>query len=237
MDIKEKLAGLVSAKPAAVQLAYTDEYIEKLASACEYAAKNIAPVITHDTPVPVGTGYVRTELPREKVAHAVSQPGETPGAFLARGLREKVALRTAAFGDAEREATRGVVQNILGRLLAGRETPAQTSTIVDSLPQTGTSVEDLDGPAVELEAPAEVQDLHASETVEAVAAVPSSSLADVLAAATRQVQVADGTSESTVPATATKTAGARGKGPMAIGEATNRLRGKLLSHAGGNVAN
>lgn len=203
MSALQNLLNKHSKQQVAVAPAVDDQFVEKLASACEYAAEQLAGKVFADNKGLPSHSYQHTATPQEKVASVA------PNSIASRILKEKVAKNTAVVAEDAVQSSRGIVANLLARFSA-------------HVPEAEVTTHSR----VEIEVPMTSPE---TESVDAVAANEGTRLSDVLEAA----QSANGTRESTAVSGSTKTAGVQGKGPMAVGAATNRLRERLLSQAGG----
>ena len=207
------LQKLLAAKKAQAETTSVEpEYVMKLASACDYAAQLIANKQLADE-IEAKHNYTPKANPVEKVASVNSN-------LLANKLREKLAFKQEQAQQYEVENTRSIVSNIISRF-------AKSDNV--EYTQRGAHYVEVDTPSqlADVEIPQRPEE--GKDSVDVVAAMSGTRLSDVLAAA----QSANGTSESAT-AGSTKTAGAQGKGPMAVGAATNRIRARLMSQAGGN---
>lgn len=213
------LQKLLAAKKAQttekVAAAIEPEYITKLASACEYAAQVISGKYIADTEQKVEHVYTQKTPVQEKLA-SVAKPD-----FLTNKLREKVAFKQDLEQKAYVEDTRSIVANIISRFAKtdSMEFSSREKNHVEvDFPSAHAAAEEvISSPAM------------GNDSVDVVAATAGTRLSDVLAAA----QSANGTGESATTVS-TKTAGAQGKGPMAVGAATSRIKARLMSQAGGN---
>lgn len=209
MNAFQRLQAAQSKQPDQAAAPIEAEYIEKLASACEYAAGEVIgmSIASNKTSLPTHT-YTRQPTALEKVAQAAPAPD-----LMARLLREKLASKQKV---AEVQVARNN-ENIVANILARFTKDIDANLIV------------RDKQVYEVE-PTTVNPVAATnnKSVDAVAALAGTSLSDVLEAA----QTANGTSDSAA-AGSTKTAGAQGKGPLTVGAATNRLRDRVLGRAAG----
>ena len=185
MNWKDKLMP----RNTAPAVSFDNDYIEKLAAACDYAANSLGatPDITRNIANITEQVYVQKQ--------------EITGTsdFLLGKLKEKIARRQETFVANDQAQSAQVVQNILSRLREKQE----VEEVVEQAPtETVQAVEDI-------------------------VALPHTSLTDVLEAVKANTHIAG--EASTSQETPVKTAGARGKGPEAIGAAANRLRDKLLA--------
>ena len=182
------------------------EYIEKLASACEYAAAQvIGKSITGDKePLPVHN-YVPQPSFVEKVAHKAPAPD-----LMAKLLREKIAYKQAAEQEEAVKNSDSVVAGILARFakIPNAEATARDKQVFTVEPSTVNPV------------------AHETNSVDAVAALAGTSLSDVLEAAQNASEAGASATASSV-----KTASAQGKGPLTVGAATSRLRERLVRRA------
>ena len=192
------------------------EYIEKLASALEYAADA---GISQNT----ATTYVQ------------QRPHTTNPDGLASRLREKIAFKQEQTKQQEQGETKSALERIIGRL-----NPAPNDTVSDRI----VEVQEVDDPleTVIAEAAAEAAPAAVVEHVQQVAAIPSASLADVLQAATSAAVEAKGTSDSASSAAAdsaesvedraiesAQTASASGKGPVTVASGSASIKAALAA--------
>jgi hypothetical protein len=244
MDVLAKLKQAV--KPVQATVSADTVYVEKLASACEYAAEHFN--IPGNIPAPEPAVYTQAVAPADVLRKVASAKGVDPSALLVSKLKEKLAYKQQAYDDSARKSSHAVVQDILTRLVASKDVSTEVvnpsvrmreknffehngTLNPETVPVGDSSLNEVERDGF-TSADDELATQVANTSVEAVAAVPSASLADVLETARK----ANGTSESVAPTsveTNTKTAGARGKGPKAIGEATEAFKQKLLNRAGG----
>lgn len=197
------------------------EFVEKLAHALDYAAATFVA----DVRVPAQAQYEqRPDSLQEKVA---SSP--LTSSLLATMLKQKIAEKQNTVYADQAGHDKAVLQNIISRI----------STITENK----TSSAPADEPAVEVEEEVDpVEQAYnasneadsnesstpdAGEAVNKAAEDPQMSLAAVV----RTALDAKGNSESGSNQPV-KTASARGKGPMAIADATNLLKEKLRSRIG-----
>jgi hypothetical protein len=212
------LQKLLAAKKAQttekVAAAIEPEYITKLASACEYAAQVISGKYIADSEQKVEHTYTQKTPVAEKLA-SVAKPD-----FLTDKLREKVAFHQEQEQKAYVEDTRNIVANIISRFAKndGVEYTSREKNHIEVDTPSALVVAEETSSNPEM----------GNSSVDVVAATAGTRLSDVLAAA----QSANGAGESAT-IVGTKTAGAQGKGPMAVGAATNRIKARLMSQAGG----
>lgn len=198
----------VLTKLAAAEGVDASEYIEKLATALEFAADDII----RNTAAPAPTGY------------APRAPIEVGSDRLVARLREKIALKQSSEQAAVKDETQSALQRIIGRL----------NETVDPI----TEVAEIDDPIETAIAQAAEESPAVVEHVQQAAALPSASLADVLTAALEAKgtsdsasAVADDSSES-VAARATesaKTASASGKGPVTVEAGSKSFKDALAA--------
>ena len=191
-----------------------DEFLEKLASALNYAADDIL----RNTAEPAQPYQaVRSIVPdRER---------------LALQLREKIARKAEVQSESVTTGNREALQRIVARLQAA---PAeQDGGSAQSFEQDDDPIEQ----AITMAAQEAPESVVVDEHVQQVAAMPSASLADVLEA----VREAKGTSDSAEQplqpvetlaeraVESAKTASASGKGPVTVGQGSEAVRAALAA--------
>ena len=197
------------------------EYVEKLAYALEYAAAHV----TAEVKIQPQHQYVQAQDPAlQKVAAAQA----TQQGFLANLLKSKIAEKQNTGYAAQAGQDRAILQNIMSRLAAGPVAAPQD----DNFQPAVEVEEEVDPVEAAVDSGESGSDQEAVQAAVTTASEDSSfSLADVV----RSALAAKGTDDSgaaSQDAGPVKTAGARGKGPLAIGDATNLLREKLRNRIG-----
>lgn len=231
MNWKDKLANKSTAP------VFDNDYIEKLASACEYAANNLDTAISTD--------ITRNISYTPEVVYTQRQEISGSSDFLLGKLKEKIARRQEIFVANDQAQSAQVVQNILSRLARDKDV---VKVVEDTSGTTGAPTETVQA-VEEYDSQSRIDESVSQRRIDDVVALPHTSLTDVLEAvknsangavaethgmSTQGVHTGMNSGVHTAGETSTsqespvKTAGARGKGPEAIGAAANRLRDKLL---------
>lgn len=216
-SILNKLRGTTAAPAVATKV--DPAYVEKLASALEYAADN----------------YDLVPEPRQVTQYVQSTPHKVDGQLLGRLLREKVAEKQQATVAQTSKVNETIISNILSRVRATGEAPQAAE--LDSYVDINNSTDDepsyvpVEEDPIELAAGRNTQE--PDNTPNDVALPASATLADLMASVS--TGGAKGTSDSAAAdsqATSTKTASARGQGPLLArtdGDVLRRLRERTAS--------
>lgn len=192
-----------------------DEFIEKLASALNFAADSILQNIE-----PTGPQYQQ--------AHGVTPDRER----LAHQLREKIARKSEVQVETAGANNREALQRIVARLQ--QTTPDEHDG--GSARSYEQEVDPIEQAIQQAAREAQEPESH-HEHVQQVAAMPSASLADVLEAALEAKGTSDSAERQTRSAEtpmeraveSAKTASANGKGPVTVGQGSEAIKAALAA--------